>query len=538
MKKILLGVLLIISPWAFSQISVDDGLTAEQLIEDIFINSACVDVFNVQQSTGTNFGESTGIGAFDQNGSDFPFADGIVLSSGYLANVPGPNLALLSDGVFSWPGDADLEGVTAVLETNNASSIQFDFIPFVNQVNLNFIMTSEEYNQNFECTFSDAFAFILTDQVTGEIENLAVIPETDIPIEITRVHPDVPGQCPAINEQYFDKYNFEPFNPAANAAINFNGQMVSIIGKAEVVIGNQYTIKMVIADATDTALDSAVFLEGGSFVYELDLGKDYTLDQGNAVCIGDELTLGVSLASGTVYQWLEFDTVSGLFEMISGATSSEFDVTTSGLYRLDVTNATCSLSDTIAVEFVAQAQAGSAANIFIDEGDNDGLAIFDLTTNDASILGAQNPSDFDIFYFETLVDADANTNSIANPQAYMNVINPQIVFARLQLKEGNCYDITQFEIATDGVLGIDDVPTNTIILYPNPAGDELMISSGNVASTATILMFDLQGKKVLSETNILLEGELRLNVSHLEAGMYFLQIVSEGMILTEKIIKN
>jgi Secretion system C-terminal sorting domain len=112
MKRLVLLFTLFLSFAGWSQITVDETLTTQQLIEDVLIQNSCATVSNFQQSTGTNFGDVNGIGAFDQNGSSFPFAEGIILSSGAVANAPGPNNTLHSDGGFGWPGDADLENIT------------------------------------------------------------------------------------------------------------------------------------------------------------------------------------------------------------------------------------------------------------------------------------------------------------------------------------------------------------------------------------------------------------------------------------------
>jgi len=212
MKKLLLPLVLLFSLIGYAQITIDETLTTQELVEDVLFNETCANLSNFIQSTGTDFGDDNGIGSFDANGSDFPFERGVVLTSGNVANAAGPNLTVHSDGGGGWPGDADLEANTTATNTNNASFIQFDFVPLTGMISFDFIMASEEYNQNFECTFSDAFAFILTDQITGVVQNLAVLPGTIIPIEVTNIHPEVPGSCPAINEEFFEKYNFLPFN--------------------------------------------------------------------------------------------------------------------------------------------------------------------------------------------------------------------------------------------------------------------------------------------------------------------------------------
>ena len=110
----------------------------------MLINSPCAEVSDIGQRTGTDFGNVNGIASFDANGSDFPFTTGIVLMSGDVSLAPGPNTSLdLSTGDGSWPGDADLEANTTANNTNNASAIQFNFVPQIDQINFNFICTAK-----------------------------------------------------------------------------------------------------------------------------------------------------------------------------------------------------------------------------------------------------------------------------------------------------------------------------------------------------------------------------------------------------------
>ena len=81
--------------------------------------------------------------------------------------------------------------------------------------------------------------------------------------------------------------------------------------------------------------------------------------------------------------------------------------------------------DEIAVEFEGDFGLGTPNDIFIDEGDLDGLAIFDLTVNNVAIIDGESPADFAISYYETLQDAEAETNAIATPMSYQNIANPQ-----------------------------------------------------------------------------------------------------------------
>ncbi len=474
MKKILLPIVLLFSVISYSQfITVDETFTTQELIEDILINSPCATTSNYLSVTGTDFGEGNGIGAFNANGSDFPYQDGIILSSGYVANSPGPNLIDLSDGSFAWPGDADLEANTTATGTNNASFIQFDFVPAISSISFNFLFASEEYNQNFECTYSDAFAFILTDQLTGVVQNLAVLPGTTTPIEATNIHPDVPGICPAINEVYFDKYNFLPFNDENLSATNYNGQIVSLVAQGNVVVGNTYTIKLVIADETDSALDSAVFLEAGSFNIGVDLGDDLTIAGGTAPCEGQDVELSVTpdVSGQTTYQWSVWNPGSMMFVNIPGATSNTLIVTTQGTYQLESTfNGGCTAADDVLVEFAPQPNAGIPDDLVLcDEFPNDGFAEFDLTLSDVQIINGE-PNVL-LEYYITLAEAEAGLTPILTPAAFTNTIpSYQIIYARLTEISLGCYDIVEQVLQVDQAPALTD-PISDYFLCDDISGD-------------------------------------------------------------------
>jgi len=458
MKKILLFVFVLYCSVGMSQIIIDETLTAQQLIQDILIDSPCAEVTNVGQRTGTDFGNVNGIGYFNANGSNFPFSDGIILMTGDVSQAPGPNNTgvTLSGGDASWPGDPDLEANTTATATNNASAIQFNFVPQIAQINFNFILASEEYNRNFECSFSDAFAFILTDQITGVVQNLAVLPGTTTPIEVTNVRYGIPGQCEDINTEYFQQYNFDvPGLPSVNAAdspIYLNGQTVPLTAVGNVIPGNGYNIKLVIADETDSAFDAAVFLEGGSFNIGVNLGPDVTIELGTALCEGETLEIGLSglggPLDGSTYQWFVFNPVTMVFDIIPGETNATLDVTVSGTYQIEVTNddSGCSGTDEILVEFASVPIANEPNNLFqCDDGSQ--MGIFDLTINDALVLGAQDPALFAVKYYEDFTDSQTGVNEILTPNTFLISAPPlQTIFVRIEDLGGICFALEDFTI--------------------------------------------------------------------------------------------
>ena len=450
MKKLLLPLVLLFNGVIFSQITVDETMTTQQLVEDILINGTCASVSNFTQSTGSDFGDVNGIASFDANGSDFPFATGIVLTSGDVSRVPGGNVNLLSDGGNGWPGDADLEANTTAVNTNNASWIQFDFVPLVGEISFDFIMASEEYNQFFECTFSDAFAFILTDQVTGVVQNLAVLPGTTTPIEVTNIREDVPGQCGAVNPEYFDKYNFEPFNIAADAAIDYNGQTVELTAMGPVIVGNPYSIKLVIADQGDNAYDISVYLEGGSFdIGDVDLGIDLTVVDGNARCEGQPYTIvpDLDVPGNTTFEWQFEDPLgSGVFVPFSPPeTGPTLEVSTTGNYKIIVDFAgSCTSEGSVLVEFAPPIVVNSNPDTLIKcDSDNDGIVDFPLNDADPDLtLGDPNLA---VSYHGTFIDADMDQLPLTIPYTNDDPYDDS-VWARVFSLTSSCYEVIELPL--------------------------------------------------------------------------------------------
>jgi len=489
---LLLFTTFLFSGTSYAQITVDDTLNTQELIEEYLFNSSCVDLSDFTQSTGTDFGDVNGIGAFDANGSGFPFQKGIVLSSGSVLNAPGPNLTLHSDGFSDWPGDADLEANTTATGTNNASYIQFNFVPQIDQISFNFLFASEEYNQNYECTYSDAFAFIVTHQASGTVQNLAVLPGTSIPIEATNIHPDVPGQCPAINEEYFDKYNFSPFNDENLAPIDYNGQIVTLTAQGTVIPGDVYTIKLVIADETDTALDSAVFIESGSFnIGNVNLGADITPENNNTFCEGEVIILHAGESTDATYTWFK-DTVE-----LVGETNNTLEVTTDGTYRVEVEfsqSPDCIASDEILVIFYKTPEFDLGNNVTICDG---GSVTLDATlTNPSDIINVSYT------WFKDGTEIVGETASI------------------LTVSETGIYSV---EVDGDSCIATDSVSVQ-IQLFTVTLGDEVALcDAGSITLTPII-----EGGAGSNITYLWSTGETTSTIEVSDTGTYTVEVTIDG----------
>ena len=170
--------------------------TVPQLVENVLFGSQSSTgtgiISNITWSTGTNFGSTNGIGHFTNTNTNLPINAGIILTTGSATATVGPNNTYQSYG--SWSGDTQLFnyinglGIDPSLNSfNDATLIEFDFIPLINNMSFDFIFASEEYG-TYQCTFSDAFAFFVNDVTLGTpVENIALVPNTNTPISVVTI---------------------------------------------------------------------------------------------------------------------------------------------------------------------------------------------------------------------------------------------------------------------------------------------------------------------------------------------------------------
>jgi gliding motility-associated-like protein len=444
LKNFLLFFIFLISYAGFSQnITVDtETYSPQQLVEDILINSGCIENVNVTGAVSGDFNSpDRSYGYFDGNGSIFPFENGIVLSTGRVTNVPGPNNSTLSDDASNWGPDQDLEQVLGITNTLNATVLEFDFTPNANSIQFKYIFASEEYRENNSstCQYSDVFAFLIK-PIGGTYENIAVVPGTDIPVLVTTVLPEIPGSCEAQNEEFFGSFN------GTNYPINFNGQTKPLIAQTSVDAGTTYHIKLVIADDFNFQFDSAVFLEGNSFNIGADLGEDLT--GANALCEGEDYTLSVTDNGNapTNYEWFLVNNDDTETLLTQGPTVTDYQVSNEGTYKVVVTyGPNCAAEDSIEIEYV---DFSPITNQTLSEcdSDNDGLSIFNLTQANQDFIGGNQ--NFSVTgYFLTENNALNNNSPIPNPNSFNNTSANQEVYARILFSSG-CVEARSLTLTT------------------------------------------------------------------------------------------
>ncbi len=413
--------------------------SAQQLIEDILIDSDCISNVQVTNVVGGDFGGADqSYGFFDATGTTFPFQSGLVMSTGRLQNVPGPNASLSDDDAPNWTGDNDLEVILNESNTINATILEFDFTAVASQVSFRYLFASEEYQEGNPntCQFSDLFGFLIRPANQTQYTNIALVPDTQTPVKVTTVHPGIPGGCEAQNEFYFESFN------GTNVPINFNGQTKVLTATANIVPNQPYHVKLVIADEQNFRFDSAVFLEAGSLQLSTDLGPNRLLSTYNAVCEGDTVTLN-AFQQGASYIW----SVDGVPQsQVPCLNCSEFEVSQPGTYSVEVflDNNCMSFGDVI-IEYAERPDVVNATMTECDTN-SDGLSFFNLF--DAESVIVDNDTSLNLVnFFLTEDDAINNSDPISNADNFQNTIPSQIVYARV-INQSNCSSIAELQLET------------------------------------------------------------------------------------------
>ena len=449
MKKFNQFIFLLVSVTALSQnVQVSSSAyTPQELIENVLINSSCVENLVVTNVVGGDFNATDkSYGYFNANGSSFPLDSGVVLSTGKLSNVGGPNDSLSDDDASNWGGDPDLEMILNESNTLNATIIEFNFSASASQISFNYVFASEEYQENNSstCQYSDLFGFLIRKDTDVDYTNIALVPTTETPVKVTTVHSGVPGECDPINEAYFGSWN------SNSAPINFNGQTAVLTATANIIPNEIYHVKLVIADEQNFRYDSAVFLEASSFKLGTDLGIDRLIATNNSLC-GDETTTLSALQNNVLsYQWFKNNIP------LSGNTASTFEVESEGLYSVEVVlDNGCISYGSIKIEYSPLPIAFDTSLVQCDDdGLFDGFTTFNLTEINETLIN--NIPNRDTKFYTSLTAAQNSTDEI-NGSVFNNTTNPQTVYVQLIDTNTNCFDIAALTLSVSTTSGTDTV---------------------------------------------------------------------------------
>ena len=96
-----------------------------------------------------------------------------------------------------------------------------------------------------------------------------------------------------------------------------------------------------------------------------------------------------------------------------------------------------------------------------------------------------------------------------------------------------------FELIVESVLGIgDNVDISSIVLYPNPATDYVMISNPNSVELQSVAIYDINGRLIKTVNLIEMGTEKAIDISELASATYMFIIQGSNGQMTKQVIKE
>lgn len=295
MKHWILCLLLVstASHLTLAQLTIDVSQRIEPLVQNVLLGGGDnLVVGNIRYQ-----GHSRAIGRFDNADTDaFAMPAGIVLSTGLVKHIVGPNASPKSSDRLDTDGDMMLDRLST-RPTQDAAVIEFDFVPLSNRVSFNFVFASEEYMEFTGSRYNDIFAFFISGPGIDSVLNMAVIPGTEETVSINTVNQYLNREHFIDNNPWtlagarIDLNSKASLSPALVQLIEFDGMTRPLTASTLVIPGQKYHFKIAIADVGDAKYNSAVFLQGGSFQVETDTTAQGNFNAQNAPTKADALAV-------------------------------------------------------------------------------------------------------------------------------------------------------------------------------------------------------------------------------------------------------
>jgi len=532
------SLLLLISYTTSGQIAVTQE-TAAQYAEKISGNS-------VQWSNPVIIGSTDAIGSYTGGtsaGLVSTMDSGIILSTGSLTSsdtMAGP-ASKFNNTDMGTPGIPELTAMSGQ-DTYDGIILQFDIIPTTDQLRVNFMYGSEEYNQWVNTDYNDVMAvFLYGPGFPTGVENICLAPNgaTISSNTINNGNSCPPAGIDATNPMFF----INNCNGVHNNAMD--GFTIMLVGVAYVVPCETYTIKFMIADVIDAEHDSWLFIqENGIYAdgVQLDAQVNYPNEGTEMVegCLTGEIVFSINGPSeidyifdiewtGTAISGVDYLPLPTTITIPAGETSVTIPV-------IALTDEALEGIETIIGTF--QKNICDEMEIIIEIHDNEGCCypdeVFDAPSGETEQTMVQG---------QTLADLIVNGESGAELVWYSDSELTTEIPATTELIDQTTYYVTQviYGCKSDALGIFVEVTLSTSIFdkelfisYPNPVQDILNVSYSK--EIIAIEVTNMLGQSLISKT--VNATDVQLDMTGLQAGNYLVKISTNETSKTIKVIKQ
>ncbi|MFK7784677.1 MAG: choice-of-anchor L domain-containing protein [Crocinitomicaceae bacterium] len=269
LQTLLFALLLTFSSAAQPSINYLTGMTPQGVVDSLF-GSNFVNPTNVSWNGSPAASNSVqpNCQGFD-NTAGFAFDKGIYLTTNQGTTITDPDLAAL-----------------ATANITNGGVLRFDFEALGDTLEVEFMFASSEYPTYVCSNFNDVFGFFISGPgITGPYSNnstnIALVPNTNTPVAINTVNPGVaggagnPSYCAQQDPNWVSNSQYYTTLYATYDGENYNGGTVPITAKIPLDCGEHYTIKFAVANVSDQALNSGVYIARCQFPAVCSAELDY-----------------------------------------------------------------------------------------------------------------------------------------------------------------------------------------------------------------------------------------------------------------------
>ena len=240
-----------------AQLTVDDAMPVEDIVKQLEGDGVRIENITYYFPL-ENDSLKSPVAFFEDDVATLGMERGLLMTNGAAVNALGPND--LSDkaqaNYYDVFEDDDLGALINDEQTlQDLTIIEFDITVYGDFLSFNYVFASEEYPEFLD--FNDAFGFFISGPNINGVENIALVPGTNIPVSVSNINQNN-------NNQYFIS-NGTGDTPFDNPQTQYDGYTTILRAERRVIPCETYHIKLAIADVNDSNLDSGVFLEEGSF---------------------------------------------------------------------------------------------------------------------------------------------------------------------------------------------------------------------------------------------------------------------------------
>ncbi|CAN5396095.1 hypothetical protein BH11BAC1_BH11BAC1_28620 [soil metagenome] len=281
--------------------------------------------------------------------------------------------------------------------------------------------------------------------------------------------------------------------------MQYDGYTTVLTARAGVIPCETYHLKIAIADVTDGVYDSGVFLEGGSF-------KSTGIFQ--VAYNGGDAPGTLSLCPGTCATLTAPYMYS--YNWNTGDTTQTIIACTPGIYFVSTTNGACTAtSASVNAIAVSGPPVVTVSNAF---------HVLNSSVTDTSFSYQ--------WYLGAIPFPGANAPSL--------VLTANGCYHLVITDVNGCTSVS--DTVCDTNVGLDELNAGHFSVLPNPSPGIFTIEAPVNVSSAEIMISDVSGKIVMTDRWTTNTTSKKVDASGLAKGIYFLQLKTDQIISTKRLV--